>query len=188
MYWKNYYTYVLKRIYLYIEYLIRKISFFLISQYKLFISLICWKKKKINKRMFFYLFFFSSKKRNFLKNFRVYSIYDQAYKLLSLGLYKKKTFSLFLFNNIRLKRYDLVSVLKRVKTKLSFFKPFIIVKFLINIKNIFYIFFFQLLIIWLNNFLSSKVPAIAFRREFLTNYNEISVKFKKSLVFFRNLR
>jgi hypothetical protein len=182
-YWKCYYIYILKQIYVYIEYLIRKLFNYILQKYKLFFTFITWKLEKINKRLFFFLFLFDKKRNNFLKNHKVYNIYNISSKLINLNLWEKKKFNLFFFNIIK----KLNLSLYKLKFNLNLLKTLLLIKFLINLKTFLVLFFLQLLIYWFDYFIMIKKNRVLISVD-LINYNLLFFKIKNFITIIRKVR
>lgn len=145
-YWTRFYKYTLKRIYIYYVYIIKKLFFFFFIIFKSFIKILNW-KKTVNKLELLYFFFFNNKKKIFFNNFKLYSIYDNMYKLLNLNFYKKKNYNIYIFS---LKKKHVFS--KKNKKEFFIFTKFI--KFKINefSRLVFFILFLKSISIWMNAF------------------------------------
>ena len=152
LFWKRLYIYNIKRLFLKIEYIIKKYFKFLLKQYKLFYSIInfSYKKKKKNKVFFFFSLlqkFVGKKYLNFFNFYRLFSYYKYVKdSILNCNYIKKKNFFLFYFkyNNKNDK------LLYKFYNKLKLLKIIFKIKILIILKNLIFLFFLQSLISWLN--------------------------------------
>ena len=152
LFWKRLYIYNLKRLFLKIEYIIKKYFKFLLKQYQLFYSIInfSYKRKRKNKVFFFFFFlkkFLGKKFLNFFHFYRLFSYYKYVKdSILNCNYIKKKNFFLFFFkyNNKKDK------LLYKFYNKLKLLKIIFKIKILIIFKNLIFLFFLQVLIGWLN--------------------------------------
>ena len=187
LFWKRLYIYNIKRLFLKIEYIIKKYLKFLLKQYRLFYSIInfSYKKKRKNKVFFFFSLlqkFVGKEYLNFFNFYRLFSYYKYVKdSLLNCNYIKKKNFFLFFFkyNNKKEK------LLYKSYKKLKLLKIIIKIKILIIFKNLIFLFFLQFLICWLNYSIFFKFNI------FITKNRDINLNIKDiktGLTIIRNLK
>ena len=167
-YYKRLYLYLLKRIYISIKFMVKKMFYFLYKQYNLFVSLVCWNEKiNYNKIFFYYLFYYNYNKNYFLEKYKVDSNFDMIFKFLNFKFLLKFNFNLFIFNkkkifkNLKIKWIYLKKNIKNLKIFMKF-------QYLIKFKNFLYFFIIYCLIIWLNSFLNLNKLKL---KNYLISYN-----------------
>jgi len=152
----------------------KKLIYYLFIRNKLFVNLIKW-NKKINKKFFFYFFCFNFNRNKFLKKYKVNVLYDYANKIFNNKFFIKKTYYLFFFN----KKFIINLSFLFKNLRLLYF--FLSIRFLNFLKNLNYLFIFQMLIIWLNYYILLKKNKIEFVKNSYIYYNLLWINLRKSL-------
>jgi hypothetical protein len=182
-YWLRYYKYVLKCIYVNVEFILKRLINILNNKYNVIFSLINLKKTNKKKNLFFYYFFSNSHEYKILDKYKTFLFYKNLNinKLFNFNFYNKNFYNLFIFN-IK-KKINKTFFLNIFKKSFILFNFIIKIKILVILKNFFYICIIQFLIFWFNYYIIYKNFNIN-----LIDYKLILKFLYRNITFIKNLK